>query len=307
MKKLVFSFLRRPPAKLDLYLGDETFAPGDTVRARVSISTRKDFHVRLGVARLDCVERYWRRESHYDASTKSTRTRLVEKRRYLLERRSEFLGDGRVRNGLTHTEEIEFEIPPDAPRTVLGKVVGIRWQLSVSLDVQGARDLKEDRDVVVLAPDAPDSAEAPDSDDGHSVQERDGSVAAEEDFGGGRLGLELESGAAEIEGAVRGRIRVDPTDDSDFSDVRVELVRREVAGAKSDDGVEDQVVLRDDVKLSTGRSREWGFTLTVPPGLRPTTRMSDTELTWVVKAILARSRRRDHSVEREIRVDYRAD
>lgn len=91
-------------------------------------------------------------------------------------------------------------------------------------------------------------------------------------------------------------------DDCEFGEVRVELTRREKAGVKKGYTVAHQVILASEAKYRASSGKEWRFLLGIPNGAFPTTRVSDTTLTWDVKGILARSLRSDYSAKLEIEV-----
>ena len=51
-----FSDFGRPKAELNIQISETTLHPGAEFRARVELVPREDFHVRLGMVELVCLE-----------------------------------------------------------------------------------------------------------------------------------------------------------------------------------------------------------------------------------------------------------
>lgn len=128
-------------------------------------------------------------------------------------------------------------------------------------------------------------------------------VTVDEEFDDCRLRLEISQGEVRAGESVSGRLRIDALKDCGFSEVRVELERREKAGTRKRNETVDSAVLQQDLELRANRTQEWGFRLTVPPGVWPSTEIRDTLVEWKVKGILARSMRRDFSAEYALQVE----
>ncbi len=287
---MVFSFMRRPDADLSLAIDGDSSLPGDDVMVRVNLSSNKGLKVRVGTATLECVETFWKNE--YDAATRTTKLR--EKSQKLVELTSPVMGEVSVRSGIPLSEEVKFTLSADAHRTVIGGTVNIEWQVKVSLDVPGARDLHEEEGVLVVLerPDARDLDER--------EQDYASPVVIDDSFDECRLRIELPSSDYRPGDTVEGRLRLDALEECSFPEVRVELIREEKAGDKESGDIVDTTTLESDLNVRAALSREWRFSLAIPDELMPTTSHSKSVLRWKLRGTLARSRRRDYAVEAEI-------
>jgi hypothetical protein len=282
---MVIKFLRRPKASISLDVEGEEFHPGDFVRCRAVITSQKGFDVRKCRLVLACVETYWQTTSDGKTTSQVKRTGTITE----VEHR--FVRIDRIRPGISHIEEAVITLPPDAPSTVIGRHARLDWMLKLSLDVKGARDLKAERSFTV------NSVQDPSVSPGNRSM-----VETMQSFDDCDLGLEIARTEYRAGDSVQGRLRLESKGDCDFPEVRVEIVRQEKAGVRGSSTVADQAVLETNATYSSGRTRQWGFSLVVPDGRWPSTEVSRTLVSWRVKAVLARSRRRDFSVEREITV-----
>lgn len=284
---MVIKFLRRPQADISLHIEGDSFSPGDTVSFRATIGSRKGFDVRSARLSLLCVETYWQMTSDGKTSRQQKRTRTIA------EVSHDFMSEGRFERGIPHVENAAIALPADAPPTVTGKHANLSWKLRLSVDVPGARDLQSDETFTVVP-----------ANSGPLVSLGGGRspVVIEETFGDCRLRLELPADEFQAGRSFTGRLRLDAIKDCGVPEIRIELVRQEKAGVRKHEAVGDHMVLETDAHYAANRTRQWGFNLTVPDGRWPSADISDTTVSWKVKGILARSRRRDFSVEKEITV-----
>lgn len=281
--------MRRPDADLTLDIEGDSFAPGETVMGRITLSSKKGLKVRTGTVRLECIEKFWKTE--YDPATKTTRPK--EKSQKLAEFSVQIMNEVEVRSSIPLVEDVKFTLPDDAHRSVLGKTANISWQIEVSLDVPGARDLHSEKELTVV----------PQRQEQGTVARRDETpVSVDESFDECRLRIEAPSGEYRPGDVVSGRLRLDALEECSFPEVRVELVREEKAGDKLTGDVADSTVLETNASFRANLSREWRFSLSLPDELLPTTSHSKSTLAWKLRGTLARSRRRDHAVEAEITV-----
>ncbi len=278
-----FSIFRRARVDVTLSIDGEPFLPGGVIRGSVNLNSDRNVEVREGAVSLECVERYWKNE--YDPGTKSTRPK--EKSRKLVHLSERLLDDATVRSGVPMNEEFEFAIPEDAYRSVNGEVVRIRWEVKVSLDVPGARDVHVTEEIIVSPP-------------AESVEPQP--LMIETSFGDCGARIEAEDDRFRLGDAVSGRMRVDAVEDCEYSEVRFELVREERAGDKKWEKTVQRLDLESDARFRSGLSREWRFEVAVPTEMVPSVAISDSKVRWLLRGILARSRRRDHTVEAEITV-----
>lgn len=277
-------FMTRPQADISLHIEGESFAPGDEVKYRASVGTRKGFEVRKGWITLECIETYWVIVRTNNSTSEDERTRRV------MGITHQVMRNRKVRRGLPQIREGSFKLPENAPLSVNGEAANIQWRAKLSLDVPGRRDLHEEQPLIVRGQDV------------DTRDEYDPPVTGDERFDDFKLRLEVSNTEVTAGDLITGRLRIDPLEDCGFSEVRVEIERQETAGERERNETEDRVVLASDVQLRANRSQEWGFSLTVPDGLWPSTAVSETLVKWRLKAILARSLRRDHAVQVPLRV-----
>ena len=114
----MISFLRSPKAELDIQVSGESFYPGRTINAGVTLSPKKDFHIRKGILELLCIETYWDVVTYYVSSGRQggsyPRSRNQKFTRPLVNLSEPFLADIKVSNGSTHYGKVKFEIPDNA-------------------------------------------------------------------------------------------------------------------------------------------------------------------------------------------------
>ncbi len=284
---MVFRFLKKPKADIEVIVDPVTASPGSDLDVSVSISTGKGFEVREAVARLRCIETYWKME--YDAGSKSTRKK--KKRRNLVDAPTEFISNGKVDDGVGHRQTLKLKLPEDAPPTVEGKSANIAWTARVSIDVPGARDLHSDEPFTVLPLQSPEAT----SDDPESIV----ATSSNDELG---ISLQIPDRLWKPGDAIDGELQVSVSKDCTFPEVRIELEVKEKAGAQNSTVTADKLVLDTDASFRRGLGREWRFSLSLPESHRPTLDLSDTEINWRVKAVFARSMRRDYVVEQAITV-----
>ncbi len=279
--------MRRPQAEIDLEISGESFSPGDEVPFRASIASRKGFDVRNGKISLQCIETFWIVVSNGKSTSQKKRTET------LVEVVHDFMSRGKIDRNMPHVVESSLTIPAQAPVSVHGKTARISWQLKLSMDVPGRRDLHEELPFLVRGP----LTERARQRDEYSAP-----ITIDEEFDDCDVRLELSRQELKAGESIDGRLRLEARKDVEFAELRVELERKEEAGVRKSKTTADQLVLEQDIDLRAMRSQEWRFSLTVPEGIWPSTHVSKTRIEWRLKAILARTRRRDFSVEHELRV-----
>ena len=146
--------LRRPDVDVQISVNKSAFHAGDTVDAQVRLLPKSDFRVRSGRVELVCIETWVQRvDSQYGPS-------YHRKTEVLSSQGETFMEDQTVRNGVPYSADLKATVPRDALPTLRGELVqkiepGIAWAVRVDLDVARARDIKESRDVTVVAIPAP--------------------------------------------------------------------------------------------------------------------------------------------------------
>ncbi|MCI0439641.1 MAG: hypothetical protein L0177_10990 [Chloroflexi bacterium] len=289
---MVFSFMRRPQATLEMEASEGPFRPGDEVAARVTLTSREGFQAREGRVTLTCVETYWRRETSYNSSTRSTTTHTRKHTEKLMELSAPFMSESRVNPGVRYREDVAIAIPEHAPPSLEGRLANVAWELRASLDVPGARDVHFEQGVWVASSRA--SSQAADAQTPPSLTD-----AAFEECA---LSLELPSREWQAGETINGALRANAARDVSFSEIRIELVCEEKAGDRNNTEAEDRVMLQQNASFMPRQSREWPFALTIPQGFRPSAFVSRTSVKWSVRGVLSRRMRTDFTVEKEIQV-----
>ena len=285
----MLSRFRQPAADFRVELSETTLAPGDELNIRVSLAPRDGFQVRRGRVEILCVESYVDR---VDDGRRTGRMRLT---RILSRYERVFIEDIRVRRGLPRYFDIDWTAPPDAVPTAVGidtgaGDVGITWVVRTSLDVEGARDFNDTREIAIASsPVVDDELAAP--------------IAAEKLDDLCDISLLLPRGAARASETIEGMLSVKVLRDVNFSDVKAELIRVEAFGYVGEDRRVDTVTLDTDIELRSGETREWHFHLETGQVDAPSLRTDISSVKWLVKCVLARKMRIDTHIEQEIRVD----
>lgn len=280
---LLPKFMRRPQADVELHAYGETFTPGSDIEFRARILSRNGFEVRRARISIACVETYWVVTSDGKTTHHQKRTRRISEVSHA------FMEGGVIRPGLAHREESTLRLPDDSPPSVEGKRANLSWRLRLAIDVPGARDITAETPLTVVLPRAGSTRDRP----SHAVDER---------FEECDLHLEVPGGRVDPGSPVEGRLRLSTRARCDFPEIRIELTRREKAGVKKGFTVVDSATIATDAVYEAEQRREWSYLLRVPEGMFPTTSVSDTSVSWEVKAVFSRSRRTDFRVGAEIEV-----
>ena len=282
----MLSHFRRPQADMELHIDKTVLHPGDDVEARVSLVPKSDFHIRHGTLELACVETY--------VQTTSTQygTQFHERTQILSQAEETFSSNGAIRKGASYSTSITLAVPPDALPTVNGATVnriqpGIAWKVTTTLDVAGARDIRQTQEVTVVQPPTVDDA-----------QPRP--VIAQSTHRQCVLTLTLSSGNARSGDRMNGSLRAEMMQDVTAAEVRAELVRVEQFGNSGQDHSVDMVSLERDVSLESDRTREWRFRLDVGQIDVPSLKTEKSSVKWLVKGIVDLRMRTDLRVEQEI-------
>ena len=151
---MVIPHMRRPKVAFEMKSADKSFMPGSEVEVELSLYPRQKAEVRGGHVELTCIQTYWERVQQYVYSRYGGyhRTRLQRLTETVYHDSAPFLEASELLAELPVRKRVRFVLPQDAPPTVRGGVVNIRWWLRASVDVAKRRDLHQDAEIVVSMP-----------------------------------------------------------------------------------------------------------------------------------------------------------
>jgi hypothetical protein len=285
------SFLKKPTADIALNISDGPFYPGSAINVGILISSQDSFPVRSGSAELACVESYWVMVS--DGKTQ----RQQKKKRKLFESKEEFLGSTEFMWGMALNKSASFTLPADLPPTVCGKVVNIRYQLDVKLDVAKMRDIHKKCEITTL----PIPTGTPDLEG--SIHNLSSKVTTSSDEGELTLSLDSEHGAASE--TLHGSLEAMMKQDVSVREIRVELEVKESAGSISSKTIADAVMLEQQTSLARGSYRKWQFELKLPDAPLPNISTDKSSVVWLAKGIMDKGWKKDFSVTYPIQIVLR--
>ena len=131
---------------LTIAVEDRQYLPGDTVELEVSLTPEGSFYVREGRVELVCVETTYRagEEGGYDTIP-----------HVWWQSAASFLHEENVLKRQSYGKTFKFTLPSDAPPSLqVGadeqSCANISWRVQVSLDIAGAQDFHQRREIVVL-------------------------------------------------------------------------------------------------------------------------------------------------------------
>ncbi len=284
------SRMRRPKVAFDMQLDKGPFYPGDKLNVVLTLDPRQKAEVRGGMVEITCIQTYWELVRRYVYSRYGGyyRTNLYRFNTILFNDSKPFIEATELRADMPVRKRVTFALPPEAPPTVIGGAVNIQWILKASVDVAKRRDLHQKADLVVSTPQPPISSDPMDR--------------AEATFDHGTMSLTMPSAPVRAGDTIQGTLRLQIRDRLSPRQVRVELVRGELAGHRSWSGLIDQQVLEDGPALEAGQVREWRYRLQVPSGPWPTIEMDRSRVEWRVRGVLDLRGKSDPTVEAAVRV-----
>lgn len=276
---------------VELAVERAAYAPGDEVRGVVRVRCDEGREVRRGLVVLRCEEsceiRVRRRDSRGRSRTvtRSVTTPLHEEERTFMEAAA---------LSAAHDGEypFAFRLPEDRPPSYVGEIVEVRWRLEARLDLPGAPDATDDREIAVgLPPRGPFPAP------------RHGSET--EEHGEAVLRLELAGEAVGPGQPLRGVLHAAPRESLAIEEIRVELERVEsVPAEQGNEHTETAAAVRltGELELSPGLPLALPFEAPLPAGGPPSLATPHAAAYWEVTGVLARSWRTDLRVRRGFHV-----
>lgn len=251
----------------------------------VSLTPEGSFYVREGRVELVCVETTYRNEE--EGQSKNPHVWWQSE--------ASFLHEERVLKRQSYCKTFKFTLPSDAPPSLQGAYetccANISWRVKVSLDIAGAQDFHQGRELAVL-PLVPEPA-TPVPKEGILEQ-----CAA---------WLSLSSTTVRAGEIFDGRFKIQFLQDLRTRGVRVELERWEKAGdGEKSTGVGSVFLHKHGLVgelLAANHALEFDFQLHVPENAFPSTEFHDTRVVWRVKGIVDRVMRPNLTVvQQEIQV-----
>ncbi len=265
---------------------------GETVHAKLMVTSDKDVKVREGRIALIYHEEYQYRHRHHSTDSHGhTRTSVAtawgtDEREAV---RHVFLGESTLPAGTAKGLEFDFPLPATAPPSARAEIIRVEWSIKATLDRPMAGDVES---IVVLpvfagAPGTPvtdlpyrDSSEMQDADMTFSLPKREWVMGE----------------------TVAGRLQVCPKTPFDVTEIRVELVRREyVPRSEGHEHIATvPVKVSGGTRLEPGQNQTFAFNIPIPAPAPATLKTVNGTLKWSLKGILARRLRKDTFLEEEI-------
>jgi hypothetical protein len=292
----MFGIFKNVKVQLNLALDRQVYAPGDTVHARITLQTDKEMNIQGGRFTITCQQRYQYKRKHRDSDGHSSvdttwGTRDAEAFRF------DFLQEMALPPGAL-TFDTSFTLEDGSLPTSKGEIVSATWFAKATLDRKLAADANSEVEFTVLTANPPDMATA-----------TAGQYGASNEPGEAQMSFTLRTKEVTGGGVLAGSLRVLPQKEFGVGEVRLEMARVEyvadVTGSGYDHTKETKVAetkLAGKTQLQPGQYLDLPFTLALPQAMAPSFEFEVGSLKYTLKGILARTLRKDTSVEEEIRV-----
>ena len=166
----ILARFRPPKAQLNLQVSGAPLYPGGTVKVRVTGSCLEAVIAGTGRIELVCTESHWytvkstgarwigsypgHGEENYRGPpyTAMGRPGFYKATRDLVTLSEVLAADRMIPHDGPTCKEVTFTLPSDAPPSVQGQTARISWQLRASLFIEGAGEVRRNRQLVVLSP-----------------------------------------------------------------------------------------------------------------------------------------------------------
>jgi hypothetical protein len=266
------------------------YLPGETVRVRVRVETEDDLAVEEGRVELIATNRYTYRDRDRDRDGDRT-SRQVTTSEDEVAAVARFLEAGTIAPGATE-HEAALPLPAAAPPTGTGEIAAVAWKVRAALGVPRANDPDAETPIAVLAPAA-------------AHADRAARPAEESDPLAFALAFELPPRSVRAGQAIAGTLRLEPREEIELREVRVELVRREEV-ARGDGNTAETVVetarVEGEARLAGGEARSYPFAVTVTADACPCLQTRRTRVRWLLRAVLNRPLRSDYTAAVDLNV-----
>jgi hypothetical protein len=265
---------------------------GETVHARVTLVSEKEVKIREGRIALVYQEEYQYKHRHHSRDSHGHSRTTVATAWATDEReanRQVFLGETSLPAGTQKTYEFDLPIPTNAAPSAQAEIVHIKWMVKATLDRKMAGDIEDKVDLPVFIGASSTSAQPVEAGVSNEPDEAD-------------LIFSLSGKEWVMGETIAGWLQISPKKEFDVTEIRVELVRREIV--PRDLGNEHEtsmpVKLSDGTHLMPGQNLSLPFNIAIPSPVPATFSTPNSTLDWMLKGILARRLRKDTIVEEKI-------
>jgi hypothetical protein len=291
----MFDFLKGGKATVELSIDrpSQMYKLGEAIHATVTVRGQKDVKIREGRIALVCKEEYqYRHTTHSRDSdghthTSQSTTWTSDEQEIV---KQVIIPEGNIPSNYNQTFQFMATIPPNAlPTCDGGKIVKLNWCVKAVLDRKMAGDFEDKIDLKVLS--LPPGKVTQLSEYGYSSEPGEANMV-----------LVLPGKEFVLGETIQGKLAVMPKKDFKVSEIRMELVRREVV--PRDDG--NEAVAEIKTQVSGGREIKAGedfvlpFSLTIPDPSPISYHSNNASVTYSLRGVLARTLRADTTLEQEI-------
>jgi hypothetical protein len=271
---------------------DGPYAPGEVVQASITLNAPKGAKCREVRAGLVRWHHYQTIDVSHDRDNNQRQSTVWRTDEDWLTR-EQVAKDRDLPSSYVETLNFEWQVPHDAPASCEGKIVQIRYLAKLTVDRAMAKDINQESVLGVVVPPA-----------GRQTVEGEYGSSSDQNLAQMRLTL---PGLEFIEGdTVRGRLKIEPRQEADVREIRLELVRTEevLRGDRKNVSrvVEQKLQLAPQTKLRVGEAQEYDFRVEIPANGCPNHETAATRLSWQIEATLDRQLRSDAHVTQEIYV-----
>ena len=261
--------------------------PGGTVDVQITIRPKQGLKVTTGQVELTGNEQWWEKESPAASGDGRLETRSVLSQPLV----QSFIADTELTGGEPVVRYARFQIPNDAPPTVLGSIARVTWQVPGRLELENGGPLSQSREITVLTPPVVQA--------GRSAAD----LTVEASFSGCTLAMVLVNDAVSAGGYLEGELRARMNTAGQAKDIRIELHSTEIAGDRQAESVRERISLGRDIQLTTAEPYVWAFSLLVPERTLPTVKTGHSTVSWRLKAVVDTEQSKDaYHVEREVQI-----
>jgi hypothetical protein len=264
-----------PSFAIELERADGVYFPGETVRARITVTAEDAAKFRELRAGLLLFEKYQAIEESRDSDGDRSYSRVWRESEQWAAK--EIIATGELPAGFRRTYHYEWQLPVNAAPYNDGKIINARWLVKVTMDRKLARDVNQEAVLYVIVPPTGTQMQP-----GEYVEETNAAEAVSLRFALPRL--EFVQGET-----FNGRLLIEPHKEIKPRALRIELGRKEVVPVGDRTNVErvvEQVQTFNVGTLQPGTPSALDFTLTIPPKWCPTYRSHKGDATWYVIATL---------------------
>jgi hypothetical protein len=291
----MFDFLKGGKVNLDVTLDRPSgiYYPGETIHARVSLTSDKELKFQEGRVALLYQEKYQIRETRHSTNSRGQSHTTVVLRWKTNDQeasRQVFLGETILPEGSARIFEFDAQIPASAPPTYPGNIIQVRWMVKATLDRKLSKDINSEAPLAVMF--SPTGNQTP------------GQYGQSNEPGEALLSVELP-GIEWVAGeTVEGKLLVSPQKTFDTTEVRVEVEQTELVpyGLGNQKVNVVKVKLAGKTKFTAGETLTFPFQIQIPQPCTPSCSSNNWSVTWKIKGILARFMRKDTAVDQVINV-----